>query len=129
MDVNHVKFGNYSIGNSRPNAKRNNLKEAQENPKSESKAQDNKNINPEQVFSAMNIVGAQNAAQINLNPISDIPDVSKYLTDDRIADIEAMMKEFDNGVNVAANAISQEFPGLFSAAQTNALAARVFAQE
>ena len=52
-----------------------------------------------------------------------------YLSEERISDIEAMMAEFDNGVNAVANTIEAEFPGMFAQAQKNALAARVFAQE
>lgn len=127
MDVNQVRFGNYSIGNPRANAQKKEAKK--EEAVLQQTPQNQESKNPDEVLNALNITGMQNAAQINLSNASEIPDVSKYLSDERIADIEAMMAEFESGVDGAKQVISGEFPGMFSEAQTNALAAAAFARE
>lgn len=127
MDVNQVRFGSYSIGNPRANTQKKETKK--EEAVSQQTPQNQESKNPDEVLNALNITGMQNAAQINLSNASEIPDVSKYLSDERIADIEAMMAEFESGVDGAKQVIGGEFPGMFSEAQTNALAAATFARE
>ncbi len=127
MDVNQVRFGNYTIANSqaqltkKEDAKKENVKQETSNPSIESK------VSAEDIYNAMDITAAQNKAQISVakkevNPL-------EHLSQDRINDIEAMMAEFENGVNKTADIIEQEFPGLFPNDARLALASKVFAQE
>lgn len=122
MDVNQVRFGNYSIGNSNSGAKKSEEKEEQKpqlNEKAESTA---KNVNADELFSAMNTAALQNKAQVNFTAKKSV-----QLDSDRVADIEAMMAEFESGVNNIAGMIADEFPSM-SAKMRNDLAARIFAQ-
>ena len=126
MEVNQVRFGNYTIGNS--NA-RNPKKEQkpEEEVQTQPSAQDVKSVNRDDLLNAMNMVGLQNKPNINSRGMTDI-DPSEFLSEERTTDIEAMMAEFETGVNRIADAIGKEFPEL-SEANRNALAARIFAQE
>ncbi len=117
--VNQAIFGNsYSIGNS--SAKQSKNSAASEESKASEAKSAQQNYNPEDVLNAMNITGLQNKIHVN--------STSKELDADRVASIEAMMEEFDNGVNEVSEFIAGEFPGL-SEADRNALAAAVFARE
>ena len=126
MEVNQVRFGNYSIGN--PNAR--NPKGKQE-PSEEAQIRpsetETKSVDREDLLNAMDIIGLQNKPQINSAGATEV-DPTEFLSEGRIADIEAMMAEFETGVNDVALAIGQEFPEL-SEASRNALAAKLFAQE
>ena len=85
------------------------------------------NFDAENYFNALGMVGAQNMAFISKT--DKIPNPSDYLSEERISNIEAMMAEFDMGVDEIANTIEAEFPGMFAADQKNALAANIFAAE
>ena len=125
MEVNQVRFGNYTIGNSTPKKPKKEQQKAEE--KTATKANESvKSADGEEVLNAMNIAGIQNKPQINLISRKEV-EPSKFLSDDRISDIEAMMIEFESGVNDIANAIGHEFPDM-SNANKNALAARIFVQ-
>ena len=127
MDINQVRFGNYSIGNPQVGAKKSEAK-TQENVQPEVQKEGVKNeVNAENILSALNIAGTQNLAQINFAAKKEI-NPADYLSPERIADIEAMMAGFENGVNAVADVIEAEIPGL-SEANKNALAAGVYAQE
>jgi len=131
MDINQVRFGNYSIGNPNGGAKKSEAK-AQENPQPQVAAEGTqKEFNVDNMFNAMNIAGTQNKANINFTAKKefDINDISKYVDVDSQARIESMMAGFDAGVTAAANTIDAEFPGLFADADKYALAAHVAAQE
>lgn len=126
MDVNQVRFGNYTIGNSQANLGK---KEDSKKESVQQQAQENNlpKLSADEFYNAMNIAGLQNKAQISVakkevNPLD-------YLSNERISEIEAMMGKFDYGVNQAADTIEQEFPGLLSPDNKLALAAKVFAQE
>ena len=86
-----------------------------------------KQMDVDGMFNAMNIAGLQNKAQIN-RAETKMVNPSDYLSEERISEIEAMMAEFDSGVNTVANTIEQEFPGVFADSQKFALAAQVFAK-
>ena len=73
----------------------------------------------------MNISAMQNMLNINKAEAKNV-DPTKFLSEERISDIEAMMAEFEAGVSEAANMIEAEFPGMFSDEQKNALGAQVF---
>lgn len=123
MEINKVVFGNFSIG-----AKANNTQQ-QEVKDEAQKAQtgvEQKDAYAESVFSAMNIAGMQNMTQIARAERKEI-NPADYLSADRIADIEAMMGKFDDGVGTVADTIEQELPGFFAADVKNALAAKIFA--
>ena len=126
MEVNQVRFGNYTIGNSGAKKQKKEQKpeeELQLQPSSENK----KSVNREDLLNAMDLVALQNKPQINSAGMKEI-NPTEFLNGDRISDIEAMMAEFEAGVKAAAQVIGQEFPEL-SEANVNALAARIFAQE
>ena len=126
MDINQVRFGSYSIGNPRPNA--NNSNKSEEKPAEVKNESVQSSVNAEDMFSAMNIAGLQNKAQINIGQNKEVNPMD-YLSEERISDIEAMMGAFDSGVENVANVIETEFPGMFAESQKNALAARIFAGE
>lgn len=123
MEVNQVRFGNYTIGNSTPRQQKKGEKAEQE-AQAQVSAGEVKSVNREDLLNAMDMVALQNKPQVNskeLNP-------AELLSEERMTDIEAMMAEFESGVNEIAAAIGQEFPEM-SEASKNALAARIFAQE
>ena len=125
MEINSVGFGNFSIGAKSANAQKND--EKQEAPKA-SVSGEQKSIDSEALFNAMNIAGLQNKVQISQTGRKEI-NPSDYLDENRIADIEAMMGEFENGVDARADILENEFPGFFADDTKYALAARMFAAE
>ncbi len=125
MDINKVVFGDFSIGARKNEAKKS---ETQEEPSKASVAGEAKSVDAEAVLDALNIAGLQNKAQIARAEKKEI-DPSEFLSEERIADIEAMMGKFEDGVDKIANAIEAELPGFFAADAKNALAAKIFAQE
>ena len=122
----NVRIGNYSIGNPQGGATRKSESEAGETQTQNQQAQ-GQNFDVDNYFSALGMVGAQNMAFISKT--DKVPNPSDYLSDERISDIEAMMAEFDSGVESYANTIEAEFPGMFDEASKNALAAQIFAAE
>lgn len=127
MDINQVRFGNYSIGSNQTSAKKNNDK-LNEQAKEEVKTQVAQEKSADGVMSALNIAGMQNLAQVNVVAKKEV-NPTDYLSEDRIADIEAMMGGFELGVNQIADVIEDEFPGMLSNEQKMALAAQIFDQE
>ena len=125
MEVNQVRFGNYTIGNSTPKNKKGEKKPEQEAQPQIQQSQAN-STNREDVLNAMDMIALQNKPQVNSTGVNSV-DPTEFLNEERIADIEAMMAEFEAGVNAAAQVIGEEFPEL-SEANKNALAARFFAQ-
>ena len=129
MEINQVKFGNYSIGTSQSGAKKNEKKEANDTQQNVGQQQtQSQKFDVEGMFNAMNIAGLQNKAQINKAETKAV-NPNDYLSEERINDIEAMMAEFDFGVNEIANTIEAEFPNVFAQDKKLALAAKVYAQE
>ena len=129
MEVNQVRFGSYSIGNAGIGARKSEGKEKQE-VKAEAKSEGMKNeVSAEEMFSAMNIAGLQNKARVNnVNTRAEVNPMD-YLDENRIKDIEAMMGEFELGVNQVADVIEAEFPNTLSQQDKLALAAEVYAAE
>ena len=125
MDINKVVFGNFGLSAQKNNAKKS---EAKEEAVKANVGGEAKNLDAEAVFNALNIAGLQNKAQIAKAEKKEI-NPADYLTQDRIADIEAMMGKFEDGVGVVADAIENEFPGFFAADAKNALAAKLYAAE
>ena len=111
MEVNQVRFGNYTIGNSNT---RNPKKEQQpeEEVQNQSSGQEFKSVNRDDLLNAMDMVALQNKPNINSKGVSDI-DPSEFLSEERTTDIEAMMAEFEAGVNSIADAIGKEFDSNF----------------
>ena len=85
-----------------------------------------KQVNALDVLNAMDIMGKQNINGLNMiNP-------AKYLSAERIADIQASMAKFEAGVSNQQKAIAEEFAGTpqyekLSEANKLALAAHAFA--
>ena len=128
MDVNQVRFGNYSIGNPQggaPKKSEANASETQANPQQQG-AQPKFDV--DSMFNAMNIMGMHNLSQLN-KAEAKMVNPSDYLSQERISDIEAAMAGFESGVESIANTIEAEFPGMFAPDQKNALAAQIFAAE
>lgn len=127
MDVNQVKFGNYAIGSAGSGAKKSEGKEKEEVKQEASQQETAQAFNADDMFDAMNVQGLQNKAQINFVAKKDIDPV-QFLGSERVADIEAMMAQFETGVNNVKNVIENEFPNAFSEASKNALAAEIYAK-
>ncbi len=125
MDVNKVTFGNFSIGAKNTNAKKNEQKEEASKGIVSGEVQ---NLEGKDFLNALNIAGMQNIAQISRVERKEV-NPADYLSAERVADIEAMMGKFEDGVDSVANVIEQELPGFFAADVKNALAAKIFAQE
>lgn len=126
MDINQVKFGSYAINSSVLGNKKDLKKET---ANKETTTQSNQNVeqfNPDGVLSALNAQGLQNMAQISVAKKEINP--KDYLSDERIADIEAMMGKFNDGVEQTANIVGNELP-FVSEDMKYALAAQVFAKE
>ena len=125
MDINQVRFGGFSVGNS-------NTRQAKEEKFEDSKAEEFRKesistFNPEKIMGAMEAQGLQNLAQVNLVSKKEV-DPADFLTEDRIADIEAMMGEFEIGVGKIADVLEEELP-MLSADNRLAFAAHIFAAE
>ena len=125
MDVNQVRFGNFSTGNSY--AKQAKEEKPEENKAEEIRKESISTFNPENVLGAMDAQGLQNLAQVNMVSKKEV-NPADYLTEDRIADIEAMMVKFEDGVNLTANILEEDFP-MMSPDNRLALAAHIFAAE
>ncbi len=126
MEVNQVRFGNYTVGNSNQKSPKKEEKSAQESNAQVSPSE-TKSVDREDLLNAMNMIGLQNRPQINSVGLKEV-DPTEFLSEERITDIEALMAEFEAGVNNTADIIGKEFPEM-SEANKNALAARIFAQE
>jgi len=127
MDINQVRFGNYSVGNHQTRLKQDESKLG-EKQQAEEKANVVKEKDPDDVLNALNIAGMQNMAQINVVEKKEV-NPFEHLTSDRVADIEAMMADFELGVDQVADMLEDEFPDMLSNEQKMALAAQIFAQE
>ena len=125
MDINQVRFGGFSVSNF-------NTRQAKEEKSEESKAEELRKesistFNPEKMLGAMEVRGLQNLAQVNIVSKKEV-DPAEFLTEDRIADIEAMMGEFEIGVGKIADVLEEELP-MLSADNRLAFAAHIFAAE
>ena len=128
QEINNVRFGNYSIGNSQNGKAKAKEGQVNEGLTNSAQEQNQSTYNPDSLLTAMGNMGAYNLININKADTKAV-NPSDYLSEDRISDIEAMMAEFEAGVNEIAQSIEEEFPGMFEPAQKNALAAGIFAQE
>jgi len=127
MDINQVQFGgSYSIGNSRPETKKQEEKKTEVAQKEVPSA--NTEANADKIFEAMNLDGLYFKNQIQQSQTKEV-NPSDYLSDDRIGDIEAAMAEFESGVNNIASVIAQEFGSSISSEYANELAAKIYAGE
>ena len=128
-EVNRIGWANTAIGNG---LFANNSKTKPEAEAEKQSTAFNQNLNstvsPEDVLSAMQNLGAYNFINVNKTEAQTI-DPTKYLSEERIAEIEAMMAEFDSGVEEVAAIIGKELPEDVSQATKNALAASIYAQE
>ena len=127
MDVNQVRFGEYYIGTSsgrNANRERKAEKEGQQSVQTQAMP----SADREDILNALDISGAQNLAFVSKTEVQ-APNPADYLDEARISDIEAMMAEFDNGVNQVADIIEAEFPNMFAPDIKNSMAARIFAAE
>ena len=128
MDINQVKFGNYSIGNPKGGSSKKSEEKASETQTQKQPKQVGNFKNPDDFMKALDVAGMQNIAFI-ARPSVEPPNPIEFLGEKRISDIEAMMAEFDAGVGLVAQAIEAEFPGMLAPDQINALAAKIFAAE
>lgn len=128
MDVNQVRFGEYYIGTSSGRNANRERKAEKEEQAPNMQAQAMPSADREDILNALNITGAQNFAFVSKTEVQ-APNPADYLDEARISDIEAMMAEFDNGVNQVADIIEAEFPNMFAPDVKNSMAARIFAAE
>ena len=127
MDINQVKIGNYSVGNSYGSGVKKESEKTQENAPQQ-QAVSAQTAKPEDVLNAMNLSAIFNQAYIEKPKAKEV-NPAEYLSQDRMNDIEAMMAEFDNGVSHIAEIISGEFGDTLSGAKVNELAAKIYAGE
>ena len=127
-EVNNVRFGNYSIGNPQQGSqkKANEGQVGQESAQPQNQTQST--FNPDSVMSALGNMGAYNLISINKAEAQAV-NPADYLSEERMSDIEAMMAEFEAGVNQYVSVLEDEFSGAMTPAQMNALAAQIYAQE
>lgn len=126
MDINQVKFGNFSIGSSRAQAKK---EEQKEEIKSTPKApQENTEVDADKIFEAMSLDGLYFQNQIKKTQQKEVNPLD-YLSQDRIDDIEAMMAEFESGVQEIASVINGEFGSSLPQDKANEIAAKIYAGE
>lgn len=126
--VNNVRIGNSSIGNAyskNSKSKKDELIDTAQNQQQQTKS----SYNPDDVLAAMGLEGSYNMMNINKTNSKGSVDPTKYLSEERISDIEAGMAEFESGVNEALLVLENEFPGMFTEEQKYALAAQIFAAE
>ena len=129
MDVNQVRFGNYTIGSSQAHLGKKEEAQKESVQQQEVKSSsDTQKMSADDFFNAMNISGLQNRAQISSIAKKEV-NPSDYLSEDRIRDIQAMMGKFENGVNQVADVIEAEFPNALSQQDKLALAANIYAAE
>ena len=124
MDINQVRFGSYSIGNPKAGSRKSEEK-PKENLAQEANENGVKKFNADEVLNAMNLAGLQNRVQINSVAQKEV-NPAEFLSDDIIADIEAMMDKFESGVGQVADIIEAEFPNVFPSDQKLALAASIY---
>ena len=127
MDINQVKIGNYSVSNSYGNGVKKESEKAQEQ-EVQQQSVPTQSAKAEDVLSAMNLSALVNQAYVKKADAKEV-NPADYLSEERISDIEAMMAEFDNGVNGIAEMISGEFGDTLSNAKVNELAAKIYAGE
>lgn len=128
MDVNQVRFGEYYIGTSNRRSASKEREAQKEEQAPNMQAQAMPSGDREDILNALNITGTQNLAFVSKTEVQ-APNPADYLDEARISDIEAMMAEFDNGVNQVADIIEAEFPNMFAPDVKNSMAARIFAAE
>ncbi len=128
MDVNQVRFGEYYIGTSNRRSANKEREAQKEEQAPNMQAQAMPSADREDILNALNITGTQNLAFVSKTEVQ-APNPADYLDEARISDIEAMMAEFDNGVNQVADIIEAEFPNMFAPDVKNSMAARIFAAE
>ena len=123
MEINKVNFGNYTMSSFGAGLKGNSKKEEEQavaSPDNSKLA-----VNPEKMSEDMNIMGLQNKFLVNKADNSEI-NPAKFLNEARIADIQALMGEFDKNTELFA----KEFEELgFSGAEKDALAAYAFTKD
>lgn len=123
--MSEVKFNglnsNYSYyqTNSKKQSEEQKAEVNQDAPKKETVNAD-KMLDAMSLIGAQNFIGVQNKAEVN---------PAKFLTEDRISDIESSMAMFEQGVETYADAIKAEFGNAISEAEVYSLAAKAFALE
>ena len=128
MDVNQVRFGNYSLGASQSGVANKKNEDASKTQTQNLEMQTKSTADANEVMNALSIAGMQNIAFVSRTEAKEV-NPADYLDEGRIGDIEAMMAEFEAGVGQVAQTIETEFPGMFAPDQINALAAEIFAAE
>ena len=130
MEIGKVKFGEYSVGNGQVGSGKKGEEKQEVQTNAQVQSEKAKTVKAEDVYNALGALGTQNMAFITKNAgVGDVEAATKLLGEERTSDIEAMMAEFENGVNDIANIIDDEFGDIFSEPEKNALAARIFAKE
>lgn len=125
--MSEVKFNNFGINNNYGaiNDKENLKKETEKKDEGQPVVAQQKSAEADKVLDALNLIGAQNFAQISTTKI----DPARFLSDERIASIEESMKLFEKGVEKYAGAIKEEFGSNLSEEAVYALAAETFGRE
>ena len=128
QEVNNVRFGNFSIGSSQSGKAKEKQGQVNEGATNTAQEQTQSTFKPDSLLNAMGTMSAYNMISINKSEAQAV-NPSDYLDEGRISDIEAMMAEFEAGVDEIALSIEDEFPEMFSQEQKYALAADIFARE
>ena len=127
MDVNQVRFGMNSVGANATSTKGKDAK-AEEKANDEVKTSVAKEASPESVMSALSAMGSQNLAFVSVAPKKEV-NPADYISPERASDIEAMMANFEVGVNEIVFALEDEFSGMLSDESKYALAASIFEKQ
>ena len=128
MDVNQVRFGNYSLSASQSGVNNKKNEDASKTQTQNLEIQTKSTADANEVMNALGLAGMQNLAFVSKAETKEV-NPADYLDERRSSDIEAMMAEFEAGVGQVAETIEAEFPGMFAPDQINALAAEIFATE
>lgn len=104
MDIGRTNA--YMVSNAAMNQKAADVENKEANKVAEhAEGNQTKQANPLDILNSMDIMGKQNISGLNMiNP-------AKYLSADRIADIQASMAKFEAGVSAQKDVISKEFAG------------------
>ena len=129
-NINRINgFGGYHVNNGQMGLRSQNDEQKETEKDLKSEGQNREAVSADDYFKAMNLAGSQFKAFISKNTgVDSIEKATELLGEDRTSSIEAMMAEFENGVNDIADIIDEEFGDIFSTPEKNALAAKIFAQ-
>jgi len=125
ISMSEVKFNGLNSNYAFYQANAKQAKTEEQKADSQPAAVQKEQVSADKVLDAMTILGAQNFANVQKADV----DPAKFLSADRISDIESSMAAFEKGVETYASAIKAEFGNALSETEVYSLAANTFALE